>query len=212
MRVVTRSATGSRTDQQRRREDRSDRDRGQRYRQSKGQQVGTADDTDRNTARRRQVVAHGGEQEGSVQDGDHHDRGDAEDSHHGCDAGRQGEDRAEQHVYRGPGGARGDGVFVEEQRRQAQRGAEHDAGGEVPASGFTDADELHDGSGDHVEGNESVERRRSDQERGGPAGGADVGEGVSGERLSPDDREHSHDPGHDRRDRTHDQRDVDRLR
>ena len=65
---------------------------------------------------------------------------------------------------------------------------------------------------DHVEGDEPVEGGRSDQERGGAAGRADVGEGVPGERLSPDDREHSHDPRHDRRDRAHDQGDVDRLR
>ena len=65
---------------------------------------------------------------------------------------------------------------------------------------------------DHVEGDEPVEGGRSDQERGGTAGRADVREGVPGERLSPDDREHSHDSRHDRRDRADDQGDLDRLR
>ena len=65
--------------------------------------------------------------------------------------------------------------------------------------------------GDHVEGHEPVEGGRSDQERGGAAGGADVGEGVPGERLSPDDGEHPDDSRHDRGDGTHGQGDVDRL-
>ena len=47
--------------------------------------------------------------------------------------------------------------------------------------------------GDHVEGHEPVEGGRPDQEGGGAAGGADVGEGVTGERLAPDDREHADD-------------------
>ena len=65
--------------------------------------------------------------------------------------------------------------------------------------------------GDNVEGHEPVEGGRTDQERGRAAGGADVGEGVPGEGLAPDDGEHPDDPRHDRHDPTHDQGHVHRL-
>src|SRR6202021_1818585 len=123
----------------------------------------------------------------------------------GGDQGRDGgggedEDRAEQDAERRARGRAVLGTQVQEQRGQAQRGAEHHAGGHVPAAAALDADHLHERGRAGPEGQVTPELVDAEQERAGAAGGGDVGQRVAGERLAPGHGEHAH---HGRGDRDH---------
>ena len=92
------------------------------------------------------------------------------------------------------------GVPVEEQRGEAQRGAEHDAGRQVAPPGSADPDQLHRRRRRRGYGHEAESGLTPTRKARRTAGGADVGEGVAGERLAADDREdadHAGDDGDD---------------
>ena len=86
-----------------------------------------------------------------------------EDDHRRHDVEAIDEDRAEQDRDRGTGRARVRGVEVEEECREPERRAEHDAGRDVPSPRSSEADHLDRPSDDHRRGDEPGERADADQ-------------------------------------------------
>ena len=200
-----------RPDQQRGAEDRADGDRREGGRECERHEVEHADEPHRNSASGCHLGAHGAQQQRPVE-GEHdrqHDRAQQHDQRER--RARDREHRAEQDRHGRAGGALFGRCQIEEQRGEPDRGAEHDPGGEVAPARALDADRLHRTRRDEIAQHESPEGADPDEERPGASGGPDVAEGLAGEGLPADHREHADDPGHDRHQRPDADRDVDRF-
>src|SRR5208282_3419758 len=87
------------------------------------------------------------------------------------------------------------GAQVQEERGQAEGGAEYHAGGHVAPAAALDADHLHERGRAHAERQVAPELVKADQEGPGTSGGGDVGQGMAGERLPARHGEHADDGG-----------------
>ena len=89
-------------------------------------------------------------------------------------------------------------VQIEEQRREAEPGAGHDARHQVALARAIDADQFHARRREHAHAEEPEQRIDPEQKRCGATGAADIREGMTGEGLAPDDGEHADHPGDNR--------------
>src|SRR6202050_2788316 len=199
---------GSGADQQRGGEDRADRDRSQRDGEREREQVGGADGAHGDPARGGHLGAHAAEQQRPVQQRDEREHARAEPRDQRQRAHADSEHRAKQDRPAGAGGVVQGAVEVQQQRGQAEGGAEHDPGREVASGRGLDADQLHRRRRHDPGGDEAPQRADAEQERAGPTGDADVAERLAGEGLPAHDRERADRPRHDRDDRTDDDRDA----
>ena len=125
--------------------------------------------------------------------------------------GSQGEDGPEQDLLGGTAGCARRRVEVEKQGGQADRGAEHDPGGQVTTTHPLDADHVHHSCPDHPEPHEPKEGAHPDENGAGTAGCRHIGEGVAGKGLAAQHGAHSDHGRNHRRRRPDDQGDVNRL-
>ena len=198
-----------RADQQSRGEHGADGDGRESDGQRHHDQVQQPDQPHRHATHGREVRIERAEQQRPVQ---HANRDQRTDPHHQGqrDNGRRDrEHRPEHHGDGGTRGAAGRHVQIKKQRREAEPGAGHDARHQVALARAIDADQFHARRREHAHAEEPEQRIDPEQERGRAAGAADIGQGVAGEGLPPDDGKHADHAGDnggggtDRRRRAH---------
>ena len=86
-------------------------------------------------------------------------------------------------------------VQVEKKRGESEAEPEDDAGCDIPALHALDPDNLHDPGGEDARSDEPDQLRDAEKERRRPADRAEVGESMSGKRLSAQNGENTDQAG-----------------